>query len=94
MNDKMEVFTLFIQFLALVERQFDALVKIVRSDNGTKFFWLKKYLVERGIIFQTSCVGTPHQNGRVEQKHMHLLNVARALKFQATCLQSFGENVC
>lgn len=41
------------------------------------------YFSNVGIIFQTSCVGTPQQNGRVERKHRHLLNVAGALLFQA-----------
>ncbi|XP_074302927.1 uncharacterized protein LOC141637261 [Silene latifolia] len=75
---------LFRDFLAYVFTQFNKTVKTVRSDNGTEF--LQQYCSElfksKGIVHQTSIVGTPQQNGRVERKHRHLLETARALKIQ------------
>jgi hypothetical protein len=92
--DKREVSRTLIDFFALVERQFDKKVKMIRSDNGTEFICLKNYFSKHGIEFQTSCSGTPQQNGRVERKHRHILNIARALRFQGDLPISFwGECV-
>ena len=52
---------------------------------------LKSFFREHGIIFQTLCVGTPQQNGRVERKHSHILNIARALRFQGHFPISFWD---
>ncbi|KAG7598819.1 F-box associated interaction domain [Arabidopsis suecica] len=70
-------------YISLIERQFDKKLKTLRSDNGSEFLSLGDFFREKGIIHETSCVGTPQQNGRVERKHRHILNVARALRFQA-----------
>ncbi|CAA7029625.1 unnamed protein product [Microthlaspi erraticum] len=81
-------------FIALVERQFDKTVKTVRSDNGSEFVCLSEYFREHGIIHETSCVHTPQQNGRVERKHRHILNIARALRFQSHLpIEFWGECV-
>ncbi|KAL2922825.1 Retrovirus-related Pol polyprotein from transposon TNT 1-94 [Bienertia sinuspersici] len=80
--DKTEVYASFNSFFAMVKTQFEVTVKYVRSDNGTEFKPMIPYFDDHGILFQTSCVGTPQQNGRVERKHQHIMNVARALRFQ------------
>jgi len=87
--DKRKVSTILDNFFALLERQFHKQVKIFRSDNATKFTSMKRYFLDHGIIFQISYTGTPQQNGRVERKHRHILNVARALRFQVNLLIKF-----
>jgi len=52
------------------------------SNNGIKFTCMKRYFLDHGIIFQTSCIETPQQNRRVKRKHRHILNMAQALRFQ------------
>ncbi|XP_074277964.1 uncharacterized protein LOC141601567 [Silene latifolia] len=74
--------------------QFGKQVKIVQSDNGTEFFSgpLKEYYSDNGMIFRSSNVDTPQQNGRVERKHRNILERARALRFQANLpIEFWGE---
>ncbi|KAL2931658.1 Retrovirus-related Pol polyprotein from transposon RE1 [Bienertia sinuspersici] len=92
LNAKSEVYGAFNKFFAMISCQFETHVKYVRSDNGTEFKCMIPFFEASGIIFQTSCINTPQQNGRVERKHKHILNVARALRFQANLPISFwGE---
>lgn len=94
MLEKSEVATLLQKFCAMSVRQFGHQVLTVRSDNGTEFMVLKKYFQNNGIMHQTSCVDTPQQNGRVERKHRHILNVARACLFQSKLRVTFwGESI-
>ncbi|KAL2941173.1 Retrovirus-related Pol polyprotein from transposon RE1 [Bienertia sinuspersici] len=89
LKDKTEVYSSFRSFFAMVKCQFEVSVKYVRSDNGTEFKSMLPFFDTHGILFQTSCAGTPQQNGRVERKHQHILNVSRALRFQGNLPISF-----
>jgi len=69
---------------------------MVRSDNGSEFISgpMKKFYGDQGIVHKISCVGIPQQNGIVERKHRHILNVVRALRFEANLpLEFWGECV-
>lgn len=45
------------------------------------FHAFSSYLSQLGIFHQTTCLGTPKQNGAVERKNQHLLKITRALLF-------------
>jgi hypothetical protein len=75
-------------FIQLIETQHNSKVKRVRTDNGIEFI-MPQFYASKGIIHQTSCVESPEQNGRVERKHQHLLNVGISLLFQAKIPKMF-----
>ena len=94
MLEKSEVSTLLQNFCVMTEKQFGSSVKTVRSDNGTEFMALKSYFTKNGFQLQTSCADTPQHNGRVERKHIHILNIARACLFQAQLpIDFWGESI-
>ena len=82
MASKSDTRSHLIGFVSYIKTQFGIDVKVVRSDNGNEFAMTDFYR-QKGIQHQLSCVETPQQNGVVERKHQHILNVARSLMFQS-----------
>jgi hypothetical protein len=82
MKSKAETRQNIINLIKMIKTQYNHDVKIIRSDNGPEFL-MNEFYSSNGIIHQTSCVESPQQNGRVERKHQHILNIARALLFQS-----------
>ncbi|RVW84805.1 Retrovirus-related Pol polyprotein from transposon RE1 [Vitis vinifera] len=74
---KVEVFSVFKRFLALIETQFSTSIKVLRSDSGGEYMSneFHDFLQSKGIISQHSFPSTPQQNGVVERKNRHLLDV-------------------
>ncbi|KAK3003051.1 hypothetical protein RJ639_019816 [Escallonia herrerae] len=96
MHDKGQTGTLLRNFCNMVHTQFGKLVKIIWSYNGHEFDSqpMTQFYNDHGILHQTSMVDTPKQNERVERKHRHILEVARALRFQANLpIEFWGECV-
>ncbi|CAL1375794.1 unnamed protein product [Linum trigynum] len=91
MKSKSEASEFLQQFCVMIHRQFNTAVKAIRSDQGNEFH-MSEFYASNGIEHQTSCVETPEQNARVERKHQHILNVARALRFQSNLPLSFWSD--
>lgn len=69
-------------FFNYVETHFSETIKV------------KNFFKTYGTIRQTSCVRRPQQNSHVERKHRHILEIARAFRFQYVVrLVNWGECV-
>ncbi|XP_068639437.1 uncharacterized protein [Aristolochia californica] len=77
LQGKFEVFVVFKHFLALLETQFSTHIKVLPSDFGGEYWSndFQNFLLSKDIISQRSCPLTPHQNGVVELKNCHLLDM-------------------
>ncbi|WKA02568.1 hypothetical protein VitviT2T_020743 [Vitis vinifera] len=79
----------------MIETQYNAKVRVLRSDNSGEYQSsdLQMYLEGYNIIHQTTCSNTPQQNGVVERKNRHLLEVVRASLIAAKTLISYWGEV-
>lgn len=85
LRHKSDAYDVINNFVFMANTKFEKQVKIIRSDNALEFddHQYIQFFHEKGILHQTSCVDRPQQNGRVERKHKSILEMARALRFQA-----------
>jgi transposase InsO family protein len=88
MKSKAETRQYVVNLIKMIKNQFNHTAKIIKFDNGPEFL-MHDFYSSNGILHQTSYVESPQQNGRVERKHQHLLNVGRALLFQSNLPKYF-----
>lgn len=88
LKHKSEALTVIPQFFRFITTQFNAHIKVFRSDNAPELSFTE-FFKSQGVLRQFSCVERPQQNSVVEHKHQHLLNVARALFFQSKLPMQF-----
>ncbi|KAL6311476.1 hypothetical protein AAG906_012064 [Vitis piasezkii] len=96
MKKKSEVREIFENFNNMVQTQFQAKIQVHRTDNARECYnnILGSYLLENGIVHQSSCIDTPEQNGVAERKNRHLMEVARSLMIASNVpKQLWGEAV-
>ena len=62
-------------FCAKIHTRFHVSVQNLRSDNANEYMskQFKSFMLQNGILHQTSCVDTSSQNGVAKRKYRHLL---------------------
>ena len=85
LKHKNEVLYVFKHFKSMVETQFSSKLKILRTDNGSKYInnEFKSFCSTSGILHQSSYPHTPEQNGVSERKHRHIVETGLTLLYQS-----------
>ncbi|KAG9442251.1 hypothetical protein H6P81_018105 [Aristolochia fimbriata] len=89
-----KVHSVFLKFQRLVENQFFTKIKNYQSDGGGEFLSHKfqDNVSTSGIHHLVSCPYTPQQNGLVERKHCHIVEMDLALLAQASMPKSHWDS--
>jgi len=81
---KSTTLTIMKNFLAMVLRQYDRDVKIVRLDGETSLgLAFNAWAAEKGLIIERSASYTPAQNGAAERSGKELIQKARAMEISS-----------
>jgi hypothetical protein len=84
LKHKSEVFQKFCDFQNLVERLFDKRILPVQTDWGGEYQRLNTFFPRIGISHHVSCPYAHQQNGSVERKHRHIVEMGLSLLAHAS----------
>ena len=78
-----KLFSHFRALCAEIHTEFYVFIQNLRSDNAKEYLYeqFQSFMLQNDILYHTSCVDNPSQNGVAERKNRHLLETVRALLF-------------
>ena len=79
LKSKSKTLFVFQQFKTMVELQLNHKIKNVQSDWGGEYKPFTTFLSNHGITHRLICPHTHHQNGVVERKHRHIVELGLTL---------------
>ena len=85
LKHKFEVFQKFRDFHNLVERLFDKRILAVQTDWGGEYQRLNTFFQRIGISHHVSCPYAHQQNGSVERKHRHIVEMCSPYLLMPVC---------
>ena len=95
MKTRAELFSIFQKFHAEIHTQFNASIRILRSDNAKEYFSMSfsSFMSSHGILHQSSCTYTPQHNRVAKRKNRHLVETTHTLLLHHKVPQRFLGNV-
>ena len=91
LHHKSQVLEKFQEFQVMVERLFDRKILAMQTDWGGEYQSLSHFFSKIGIVHHVSCPHTHQQNGSVERKHRHIVEVGLSLLSHATMPLKFWD---
>ena len=91
LKKRSDVFQVFHNFQALVERKFDSKIIAMQSYWGGEYEKLNSFFQQIGISHHVSCPHAHQQNGSAERKHRHIVEVGLALLASASMPLKFWD---
>jgi histone deacetylase 1/2 len=91
LRQKSDVFAVFHDFQALVERKFDKKILSMQIDWGGEYERLNSFFQRIGIAHHVSFPHAHQQNGAAERKHRHIVEVGLALLANASMPLKFWD---
>jgi transposase InsO family protein len=85
---KSEVASKFREYKNFVETQLERKIKAVQSDNGKEYCnkEMDKFFRDSGIQRRLTTVYSPQQNGLAERKNRTLVEAARCMLLESSCI--------
>jgi Reverse transcriptase (RNA-dependent DNA polymerase)/gag-polypeptide of LTR copia-type/GAG-pre-integrase domain len=90
-SSKSDVVSIFAQFKQKVEMLLSHKICVVQCDGGTEYKPLQSQFPE--ITFHISCPYTPEQNGLIERKHRHVVELSLASMYHASIPLEYWDTI-
>nr|KYP67572.1 Retrovirus-related Pol polyprotein from transposon TNT 1-94 [Cajanus cajan] len=91
LKNKAQTIGIFKQFHNMVKNQFQLPIKALQTDWGGKYRPFTAYLNDVGIQHRLICPHTHHQNGVVERKHRHIVELGLTMLAEANLPMQFWD---
>jgi histone deacetylase 1/2 len=85
------VFEKFHDFQVMVEKQFGRKILTMQTDWGGEYQKLHNFFTKSGIVHHVSCPHAHQQNGVVERKHRHIVEIGLSLLAHASMPLKFWD---